>query len=761
MSAEEVAERAKRIIEIEVYQPAEDLLAESNDEDATAAASAAAAAAAAAASTPSGPVSKAAKYSKAAVAAAASGSSKASGVGIDTSIFRYMYQNEDELREALETNMMECQSIMSDKDEFTKMRTVAKSDTNTLAKALVGMKPAAAAPPATVVVKTEPQEEKKGASEVTTQEEKKDESMTEEGTQPSSTASPATQASSPAASASAADSASTPAASAASATPAASAASSSSSSSSAAAAAAAAAAPINVDDEDDEASSNQVPLVSIAQSKAQHSVLLCGRIVYDSNDSHSEGVSNEAVQKLAGSTHSVWMEGDKALSGGQRIQMRLNGLKSYGLFPGQVVLAKGINASGLSFVAEEIFSDASLPHSSMARAKVQSLNGSLGDRPLGLMVAAGPFTTSEDLSFAPLFELLKEVVRVKPDVLLLIGPFLDAEHRELSGNFSGLTATYSKLFTGLLEDVMSHVRGLPGIKVLVVPSVRDLSAIPIFPQPALEFSGSSELAREQSRGRLSMLPNPACFRLNDMTVGVSSMDIISHLGASNEISKAPPAAPIVLGAPAPKDAPQGRLQRLASHLIASHSFYPLFPAPDGVHLDYSHVANLKMHSTPDLLILPSKTRYFASPVTVAPPATTVSIASGAASGAASSSSAAASSSSMLDDGSDAAAPPSPPTTIVVNPEFLTKGPSGGTYGLVSIHPLKVRSHALTRAGTGVVPRLVTPASAHDHPRSPRIMFLACSSCVSQDDEMVPPPNSRDRLTDHCMMSRTRVDIIRI
>ena len=404
-------------------------------------------------------------------------------------------------------------------------------------------------------------------------------------------------------------------------------------------------------------------------SKSQQSVLLCGRVVYDSNDTQSEGVSNELVQKLSAG-HSVWVEGDRALSGGARIQVRLNGLRSYGLFPGQVVLAKGINASGLSFVAEEIFADASLPHASLPRARVEALNASLGFRPLGLMVAAGPFTTTDDLSFAPLFALLAEAVRVRPDVLLLLGPFVDAEHREIADNFSTVTASYESLFVRLLGDIMAHLRGM-SIKVLVVPSTRDMAALPIFPQPPFDIQragASSELLRDVASGRLCLLPNPAMFRLNDVVIGCSSVDIISHLGANNEISKAPPAVPGV--------EPQGRLQRLASHLLASHSFYPLFPAPDGVHLDYSHVANLKMHTTPDLLILPSKTRYFAAPVAIG--------ASGVATSAPAAAAAPASSSA---DG--AAAAPSQPTTIVVNPEYLTKGPSGGTYALISIHPLKV------------------------------------------------------------------------
>jgi DNA polymerase alpha subunit B len=580
---------------------------------------------------------------------------------------------------------------MLDKKEVELMRAIPKTNapaaTNTLAKSLVTPTPAPASAPVVTVKKEGGEDKMEDAA--------------------AAAAGAATQ---PAASTDAAAATASPVATAASAQPDTAAATASSSSS--------AAQPIVVrDDEDeDEAAANEVPLVPVGASKSQSSVLLSGRVVYDPNDALSEGTSNELVQRLS-ATHSVWLEGDKSLSGGARIQMRLNGLPTYALFPGQVVLAKGINASGMSFVAEEVFTDASLPHASLARDHVERLNASLGFRPLGLMVAAGPFTTSDDLSFAPLFTLLSEVVRLRPDVLLLQGPFLDVEHPLLADNYSTVSDAFSTLFARMLNDVMACLRGMR-IKVLVQPSPRDVAALAIFPQPAFDLRSmtgavSSEVLREHADGRLVLLPNPAQFRLNDVTVGASTVDVLSHLGAQNEVHKAPPAPK--LGAKA-ADLPQGRLQRLASHLISSHSFYPLFPAPEGVCLDYSQASTLRMNSTPDILILPSKMRHFASPVRVEN-ARAAAVAAAAASAAAS---------SMSDDatnGSSTAAQSSSSTTaplptVVVNPEYLTKGPSGGTYALVSIHPLK-------------------------------------------DEEMVPPPGAQGRLRDHCILSRTRVDIIRI
>jgi len=49
-------------------------------------------------------------------------------------------------------------------------------------------------------------------------------------------------------------------------------------------------------------------------------------------------------------------------------------------------------------------------------------------QPLLIMVAAGPFTTSENLEYEPFSDLLVLVQRDKPDVVIFTGPFVDMRH---------------------------------------------------------------------------------------------------------------------------------------------------------------------------------------------------------------------------------------------------------------------------------------------------------------------------------------------
>ena len=46
----------------------------------------------------------------------------------------------------------------------------------------------------------------------------------------------------------------------------------------------------------------------------------------------------------------------------------------------------------------------------------------LGGRPLSVMVAAGPYTTDDNLDFIPLDALISEARSTKPDTLILVSP---------------------------------------------------------------------------------------------------------------------------------------------------------------------------------------------------------------------------------------------------------------------------------------------------------------------------------------------------
>lgn len=87
-----------------------------------------------------------------------------------------------------------------------------------------------------------------------------------------------------------------------------------------------------------------------------------------------------------------------------------------------------------------------------------------------------------------------------------------------------------------------------------------------------------------------------------------------------------------------------RLARLAAHLVQQQSFYPLFPPPpEGqAQLDFRHAEHWRMPLTPDVLLLPSRLAPFAKDVM---------------------------------------------GSLCLNPGALTKATTGGTYALLTIHPI--------------------------------------------------------------------------
>ena len=80
---------------------------------------------------------------------------------------------------------------------------------------------------------------------------------------------------------------------------------------------------------------------------------------------------------------------------------------------------------------------------------------------MSLVIAVGPFTISEDLEYAPLAALLAVCRQRKPDVLVLLGPFVDAEHPLLaSGN---VDLTFEDIFefqVGVQQSMLCRTYGI-------------------------------------------------------------------------------------------------------------------------------------------------------------------------------------------------------------------------------------------------------------------------------------------------------------
>ena len=117
------------------------------------------------------------------------------------------------------------------------------------------------------------------------------------------------------------------------------------------------------------------------------------------------------------------------------------------LFPGQIVAVEGINVTENLMKVENMFTGSFIP-----AAKAPHLTDDLK-----VVVAAGPFTPSTDLSYQPLWELMTKVAEEEPHVLILIGPFLDHNHQKIQDD--ELNCTYQEYFNKLILQIKNHIAG--------------------------------------------------------------------------------------------------------------------------------------------------------------------------------------------------------------------------------------------------------------------------------------------------------------
>lgn len=126
--------------------------------------------------------------------------------------------------------------------------------------------------------------------------------------------------------------------------------------------------------------------------------------------------------------------------------LQFDRMKSFALFPGQTVFVQGLNPRGDTFFVEEIIGERSLTYAEPPQVKAN----------LNIVVATGPYTSKADLSYEPMNELLAYCKQNSPDVLILLGPFFDADHPSmLDGSMKSSTVEifFENLITGIVNSI--------------------------------------------------------------------------------------------------------------------------------------------------------------------------------------------------------------------------------------------------------------------------------------------------------------------
>ncbi|WFD19422.1 DNA-directed DNA polymerase alpha subunit pol12 [Malassezia caprae] len=346
----------------------------------------------------------------------------------------------------------------------------------------------------------------------------------------------------------------------------------------------------------------------------QESIYTIGRICQRVSTAKDEAA--KAPAKLT--TSELMLETSRMVGNGQRVALSLDPkcrvryawtdesasmTSVVGLFPGMIVGLKGRNGSGGRFIAEEILMPPALPHPATSRAELQAHQyhpSKLDGSTLRIVAASGPFTSPDDLAFTPWHAFASHMERLQPDVLLVMGPFLSASHPLVAAGDLDMLPT--ELFQEHIAKRLARLmERSPSTMVILVPSTEDLfHPHCAFPQPFLDKADPA-LGLPK---RVRCLPNPSVFYVNELAIGVATVDVLGDLRREELVQRVQPTN--ASGTPGPKVADP--MLRLSRHILGQRSFYPIFPPSPAsnvsLDLSHSHLCDLDQ-VTPDVLLLPS------------------------------------------------------------------------------------------------------------------------------------------------------------
>ncbi|CAL5415553.1 unnamed protein product [Camellia sinensis] len=223
-----------------------------------------------------------------------------------------------------------------------------------------------------------------------------------------------------------------------------------------------------------------------------------------------------------------------------------------------------------------------------------------------IIIAAGPFTTTDNLFFEPLTELLAYAQRKQPQLLLLIKK-------------GAVNRTFDEIFR--LEILgTSRLCGIYGsaARVILVPSIRDANHDFVFPQPAFDIQ-QADLKHQMKKRKLKDGEKRKMHEVEkakdeqiskkrqreerrgrgvEIKVGCCTVDVLKQL-SREEISRNP------------SGGSKQRMNRLSNHLLSQHSFYPLYPPMEDTPVDFSLAPEaLQIPCNLDILILSSDLAHF-------------------------------------------------------------------------------------------------------------------------------------------------------
>eukprot|EP00210_Caulerpa_lentillifera_P006682 g6385.t1 len=362
-----------------------------------------------------------------------------------------------------------------------------------------------------------------------------------------------------------------------------------------------------------------IDLKTPVNQPSQDLVWVCGMICCD-----SDGRLNAKSMNLLGS---------QSFSSGASVVLDIAKLTDYSFFPGQIVAIEGQNLTGQCLVVSNLICN--LP------PKVADLEAPQSATGVTMLTASGPYSSSEDLGFAALTEILYLCEKQYFNFVILSGPFVDIRHPVLTEGHINLS--FDEIYQQLVVPILAKIEVQCG-QLVIVPGLDDANVLPVFPQ--LPFSADPELQKTSHWG------NPCVFNLGSLMMGICSHDVIKSLSMSVCEQQTMHR----------KD----RIGLLLKHILGQRSFYPVFPPMLGACLDSSLASFLDLPVSLDVLICPSDLQTFIKLVSESPVTSP-----------------------------EENLVPNQKSCLCINPGRVVRGSNGGTYAIITItefteYPMKVQ-----------------------------------------------------------------------
>lgn len=263
---------------------------------------------------------------------------------------------------------------------------------------------------------------------------------------------------------------------------------------------------------------------------------------------------------------------------GHAVKADLSRVKDEYIFPGQIVVVEGKNPLGNLFSVHKIH----------AKAPFQSSEQQVEPHTVTMLVAAGPFCSPDRVDNHMIPVLLDRATTQACQSIVLLGPFLPQSHPHLQHPDTTLDAIFQET---VLLPIHKFAIKHPQVDILLVPSLEDAHHDLVFSQPC--FDDPLGLPRNVHR-----ILNPAQMSIYGFHTALTSHDILFDMRSVE--------CPLQVE----KVAGEAKWKRILQHLLDQRSLYPIFPPPLTVPLDSMRAPPLQLFRKPDLLLVPSRFKYF-------------------------------------------------------------------------------------------------------------------------------------------------------